>query len=57
MHLQQSTFFGDNSCYNKYVKLFFGYRHGSVTGILFNLDLASFETLTFNAKWQLERSI
>ena len=34
------------SCYNRCIKIFFGYsRRDSVTSILFNLGLPSFDTL------------
>ena len=39
------------SCYNKCAKLFFGYRkYDSVTGMLLDTGLPSFETIMFNAK-------
>ena len=38
------------SCYNRCIKIFFGYsRRDSLTNILFNLGLPSFDTLLTNA--------
>ena len=40
-----------SSCYNKCLKVFFGYRRrDSVTQILFNLGIPSFNTIVHNSK-------
>jgi len=46
-----------SSCYNKCMKLFFGYKRGdSVTQILFDLVLPSFDTIVHNSKAVLSLS-
>jgi len=46
-----------HSCYNRCIKLFFGYsRRDSLTNILFNLGLPSFDTLLTNAAVTFARS-
>ena len=46
-----------SSCYNKCMKFFFGYkRRDSVTQILFDLGLPSFDTIVHNSKAVLSLS-
>ena len=44
------------SCYNKCIKMFFGYKRAySVTQMLYELQLPSFETVLFNGATTFER--
>jgi len=45
-------------CYSKCIKSFFGYaKHSSVTGMLFELGLPSFDTLMHNCKISFNRCL
>ena len=45
-------------CYNRCMKLFFGYsRYYSVTSMLLDLNLPSFDTIMYNSKLQFTDSL
>jgi len=50
-HFKAGSLLKLQSCYHKCIKLFFGYkRSDSLTGLLLETDLASFNTIVYNSR-------